>query len=77
MRVLVVVKKSPAYYADVLKNDITGKEPSDANFAQAGSMVAQHVKPITDIRGCEQYRREICRVLTIRVLKRALKRTMD
>lgn len=55
---------------------LEGKAPSEQNFARAGELAAQLVKPITDIRGSERYRREICRVLTIRVLNRALKRTV-
>ncbi|MDO8804620.1 MAG: xanthine dehydrogenase family protein subunit M [Elusimicrobiota bacterium] len=51
---------------------LTGKEPTEQNFARAGELAAQGVKPISDIRGSEQYRRDICRVLTIRVLRRAL-----
>jgi carbon-monoxide dehydrogenase medium subunit len=53
---------------------LTGKEPSEQNFTRAGDMAAQCIKPITDIRGSEQYRRDICRVLTIRALKRAKER---
>ncbi|MBI4803417.1 MAG: xanthine dehydrogenase family protein subunit M [Elusimicrobia bacterium] len=55
---------------------LTGKEPSEQNFARAGELAAQCVKPIIDIRGCEQYRREICRVLTIRALKRAFQKAV-
>ncbi len=53
---------------------LTGKEPSEQNFTRAGELAAQGIKPISDIRGSEQYRRDICRVLTIRVLKRAFER---
>lgn len=56
---------------------LEGKAPSDINFARVGELAAQRVKPITDIRGSEQYRRDIVRVLTIRVLKRALKKTFE
>lgn len=54
---------------------LAGKEPTEQNFARAGELAAQGIKPISDIRGSEQYRRDICRVLTIRVLRRALERT--
>ncbi|MBI4350241.1 MAG: xanthine dehydrogenase family protein subunit M [Elusimicrobia bacterium] len=53
---------------------LAGKEPSGQNFARAGELAAQAIKPISDLRGSAQYRREICRVLTIRVLKRAFER---
>lgn len=56
---------------------LAGKEPSEQNFVRAGELAAQCIKPITDIRGSEQYRREIARVLTIRVLKRAFKRACE
>jgi carbon-monoxide dehydrogenase medium subunit len=53
---------------------LEGKAPTDAHFEEAGALAADEVKPITDLRGSEQYRRSLSRVLTVRVLKRALER---
>jgi len=53
---------------------LLGKEPTNENFAKAGEMAANGVKPITDIRGSEEYRRDLAGVLTVRALKKSLER---
>ncbi len=53
---------------------LTGKKPTDENFARAADFSFQKVEPITDLRGSDEYRRELARVLTTRALKNALER---
>jgi carbon-monoxide dehydrogenase medium subunit len=53
---------------------LEGKAPGDDLFDEAARAAAGDAKPITDIRGSKEYRREIVRVLTRRGLTEALQR---
>ncbi|MBI4676347.1 MAG: xanthine dehydrogenase family protein subunit M [Elusimicrobia bacterium] len=53
---------------------LKGKEPSAPEFARAGELAASDVRPISDIRGSEGYRRDLAAVLTVRALRRCLAR---
>jgi carbon-monoxide dehydrogenase medium subunit len=53
---------------------LEGKEPSTRNFEEAGRIASKEVKPITDLRGSEAYRRDLAGVLTVRALNKALER---
>jgi carbon-monoxide dehydrogenase medium subunit len=53
---------------------LEGKEPSAKNFEEAGRIASVEVKPITDLRGSEAYRRDLAGVLTVRALNKALER---
>ena len=61
-----VSKKASAYLA--------GKTPGDAVFDEAGRLAAQDSLPICDIRGSDQYRRDLVRPLTVDALVEALGR---
>jgi len=50
---------------------LEGKPPGGAAFAEAAEIAAQEVKPITDLRGSAEYRRDLVRVLSARALTRA------
>lgn len=50
------------------------KKPLEEHFARAGEMASKGVKPITDLRGSEAYRRDLARALTVRALKKAHER---
>jgi len=47
---------------------LKGKEVSEQNIAAAAELVKGEVKPISDLRASEEYRREMSAVLTRRVL---------
>lgn len=53
---------------------LEGKKPLERNFSRAGELAWEGVKPITDVRGSEEYRRDLSRVLTERALKKAFER---
>ena len=53
---------------------LAGKAPTEENFRKAGEMAEQGVKPITDLRGSEGYRRDLAKVLTVRALESAYQR---
>ncbi len=55
---------------------LIGKRISDALIEEAARSVMDEVKPITDHRASEQYRRLMASVLTKRALKLALQRTI-
>jgi len=47
---------------------LQGKEASEENIIQAAELIREEVKPISDVRASEEYRREMSVVLTRRVL---------
>ena len=53
---------------------LVGKSPDEKLFAEAGAKAAAEAQPISDLRGSEQYRRDMVQVLTARALKQACDR---
>ena len=53
---------------------LKGKKPSNALLSQAGAIAGQESKPISDMRGSAEYRRELIKVLTRRSLLEAITR---
>jgi len=51
---------------------LTGKEITDDLLEEAGRAAAAESKPISDIRGSAEYRRDLVRVLTRRALRKAI-----
>jgi probable selenate reductase FAD-binding subunit len=47
---------------------LKGKEASEENITRAADLIREEVKPISDVRASEAYRREMSAVLTRRVL---------
>lgn len=58
-----------AYEAETF---LEGKEVTEGTLAEAGVIAAREAKPIDDLRASAEYRRELIRVLTGRVLGEAL-----
>ncbi|MFC1500312.1 FAD binding domain-containing protein [Candidatus Zixiibacteriota bacterium] len=54
--------------------ELIGQVPSDDIFRKAAAVAASEASPLTDIRGSEEFRRNIVEVLTIRALHEALER---
>ncbi len=52
-------------------------EPSDELFENAARIAGAEARPITDLRGSEEFRREIVAVLTPRALRDATRRAKD
>ena len=53
---------------------LVGKNPGEDIFAEAGAKAASEAQPISDLRGSEQYRRDVIQVLTARALTQACER---
>ena len=53
---------------------LEGQPPGDSLFGEAGAIAAEKVKPISDLRGSREYRRDLVRVMTARALSRAEER---
>ena len=53
---------------------LEGKPPSQSMFKEAAKIARAAARPITDIRGTEEYRYELVEVLTVRALEEALAR---
>jgi len=51
-----------------IEEALQGKEASEENIIQAAELIREEVKPISDVRASEEYRREMSVVLTRRVL---------
>jgi len=50
---------------------LAGQKPGDELFAETGAKAAAEAQPISDLRGSEQYRRDVVQVLTARALTQA------
>jgi aerobic carbon-monoxide dehydrogenase medium subunit len=53
---------------------LQGAPATEASFARAGEIAAQHCRPISDQRGPADYKRHLAQELTQRALRRALGR---
>ncbi len=53
---------------------LQGKRLNEETIREAAQLAAQESQPSTDLRGSEEYKRDMVRVLTIRALGRALNR---
>ena len=53
---------------------LRGAPASEASFARAGEIAAEHCRPGSDQRGPADYKRHLARELTMRALRRALER---
>ena len=54
---------------------LTGRSVTEAVLEEAGRVAANECKPISDIRGSEEYRREMVSVFTRRAIRKALNPT--
>ena len=53
---------------------LRGRPPSEALYAEAGTIAAEHCTPVTDQRGSADYKRHLAAELTRRALRRAVDR---
>ena len=53
---------------------LLGSAASEENFARAGQIAAEHCTPSSDQRGPADYKRHLARELTVRALRRSLRR---
>lgn len=53
---------------------LVGKRPDERTIAQAAAQAAEESEPTEDLRGSEEYKRDLVRVLTARALRKALER---
>jgi aerobic carbon-monoxide dehydrogenase medium subunit len=53
---------------------LTGVPATDENFARAGQLAAEHCHPVSDQRGPADYKKHLASELTIRALRRAVRR---
>ncbi len=53
---------------------LVGKEITEENIHEAASIAQAAARPISDLRGTEEYRKHLCAVLTRRALEKAVER---
>ncbi len=53
---------------------LRGAPASEESFARAGEIAAEHCSPSSDQRGPADYKRHLAAELTVRALRRALRR---
>ena len=56
---------------------LRGAPATEASFAQAGRIAAEHCRPVSDQRGPADYKRHLAEELTVRALRQALARVAD
>lgn len=54
---------------------LVGQPATETVFERAASMAAEEARPITDLRGSAEFRRQLVRTLTLRALRAAAART--
>ena len=65
---------SSAVHAESAVGAVTGRQPSDELFEEAGRLAAADCDPTSDQRGPEEYKRHLAGELTKRALRRAVER---
>jgi carbon-monoxide dehydrogenase medium subunit len=55
---------------------LEGREPNEALIGQAARIAVQAAKPISDVRGSAEYRKDLVRVLTERTLQACVERIL-
>jgi len=53
---------------------LRGAPATEASFARAGEIAAEHCRPSSDQRGPADYKRHLAQELTVRALRKALRR---
>ncbi|HEV8536280.1 MAG TPA: xanthine dehydrogenase family protein subunit M [Candidatus Limnocylindria bacterium] len=53
---------------------LVGQTPDDRTIAAAGAAAAAEAQPVSDLRGPEEYKRDVFRVLTQRAIRKAIER---
>jgi carbon-monoxide dehydrogenase medium subunit len=56
---------------------LRGRPATEASFARAGQLAAQHCRPVSDQRGPAAYKRHLAGELSVRALRRAAYRARD
>src|ERR671936_863200 len=56
---------------------LVGQVPDEATLARIAALAAESAEPVSDLRGPEEYKREMVRVLSVRALRRALARAVS
>ena len=65
---------APHFAAAEAEDFLTGAPATEASFAQAGQIAAEHCRPSSDQRGPADYKRHLARELTTRALRQAWRR---
>ena len=73
---LAAVAPTPLYVAEI-GEQLAGQEPTDAALREAGEIARAAARPINDMRGTAEHRKELCAVLTRRALKGAIERAQE
>jgi len=61
--------------AEKAEEALRGKKIDGESIKRAAQLAAQESAPTADLRGSEEYKRDLVRVLTVRALNRALERS--
>lgn len=61
-------------FAEAASAALAGSKASEESFARAAAAAAAECRPISDLRGSIEYRRELVKVLTVRALGEAARR---
>lgn len=60
--------------ASAAEEALKGKEPSDDNLKAAAQLASEAAEPEADYRGSEEYKRALVKTLTVRALRKSVKR---
>ena len=74
--VLGAVAPAP-FLAHAAAEALIGRAPSEASFEDAQALAMESARPISDLRGTAEYRRELVGVLTRRALETASRRAHE
>ncbi len=68
---------APHFAATEAEDFLRGAPATEATFARAGEIAAEHCQPVSDQRGPAAYKRHLACELTVRALRTALGRAQD
>ena len=67
---------APRFCAEPAEDFLRGKQATEENLVRAGQIAAEHCRPISDQRGPADFKRHLSGELTMRALRRAVRRAL-
>ncbi len=77
MRIVLGAVSPTPIFSHAAADALIGQTPHRALFQEAAALAMESARPISDVRGSADYRRELIGVLTVRALETARQRAEE